>query len=358
MVYAQKDSIYVLGMHYLEQDELQKAQHEFELFEKILPSDTLNYRLAQTFFLMEEDSACESRLLRCLSNSPKYEAPYLLLSQLYDIQDNYLKAYKTLNTYIDLKPENCNGYKHKAYLYLENAGRDAFVSDLLETALFYCNDEEAVEVLLFLADNYFQLNEYQKAKNAYQELLELAPNNPEVQYDVATYFADVGRYQESLDLFVELSNETKHDSSIYFQMGFNAMALEQYEKSIEYYHVYIKYDSLDADGWYNRGLAFASNKNYKQALSDLKTAYEMDPSMDDCLFNIGLIHQNKGEYALGAKYYSDYLSKNHEDPEAMYNRGWCKYNGNDPHGACGDWRRLNQLGYKAIWKQVKTLCDE
>ena len=331
-----------------------------EVFEQILeeqPSDSAHYYVALSSYLLEDDAGALKNCGHALNINPQFEPAVLLKSTIYNDRDDFKSAAQTLTGYINAYPENCRVYLARAVLYRHQFEPTEFVSENLQTALYYCDDSTAVSVLLLLGQNYYDLEAYKQARNVYDELLELAPTDPDVQFDVATYYLDVGEYEIATDLLNTYLEKRPKDLDALFQLGYGQLAMDDLSGAVTTFNTYIRKDSLDADGWYNRGLAYAGLKEYRFALRDLSMARELAPDLWEVAYNIGLVHQNKGAYLEALPHYTTYIEHIQDDPEAFYNRGICKYYSADVNGACADWQRMLDLGATGLWKDVKQLCD-
>ena len=349
---------FILGYDCLMEDNYDCAVDHFEQSRINGYSDSVEFHLALAHYLNDNSEISIEILSTLIDSFPEHIESSLLLSEIYEEAEEYGKASRALTLFIEQNPYNCEAYVERARITLNYWELDPHVADDLESALFFCNDSIATTVLLMLGEVYFMLEEYEKARNVYEDVLEHAPQDSAVIYDVASYLSEVGEYNRAIGLFESYHKTYPKDPDVYFQIGFCYLAAEDYKKSIENFNEYIRMDSADAEAWYNRGIAYAADQQYDFAIRDLKKAYQLDNSLIEARFNLGLVYQNKGVYDQAIRAYSDYILQIDDDPEAYYNRGYSKYYSDDPHGACADWLKLREMGYKYLWKEVKTLCPD
>lgn len=355
--FAQLDSLYSNLKSFVDSSYFQSAVAYGTVKWDSNASDSASqYYVYSLYMVRSYDKAL--KIIDKIPNTHQSESWTLLKADIYDAQEDYNAARKTLVDYIDSNPDCCHAYQRLAILYLDYGGGYYNVTDAYTTALNYCSDSDAVDVLLQLGNHYYYTESYREARNVFEEVLELAPENPDVMYECGVYFSNVGKYERSNRLLESYKTKRPNDYETDYHLGYNYLAIEDYQKSVEAYTAYIRNDSADIDAWYNRGLANAANKQYDFAIRDFNHCLQLDPSFYDAIFNIGHIHQNKGEYAKGIRYFTKCISINKEDAEAYYNRGVCKYYSDDPYGACLDWSYLEKLGRKDLYKQIRALCED
>jgi tetratricopeptide (TPR) repeat protein len=144
------------------------------------------------------------------------------------------------------------------------------------------------EDYLKLAELHFELQDYSKALEDYEQAIRLNPGM------VRPWF---GRANTRLKL---IGMKASEEGDLYLfsaNTGFNAPPGEEaaMDQEFDYGEVIRDYDrviELDPGfqyAWYNRGYVKALNGNYWGAISDLTRAAELDPEFADAFYNKGLL---------------------------------------------------------------------
>lgn len=271
--------------------------------------------------------------------------------------EEYGPCSKFLNDYLADSTEVCEPYFWQAVLMLRSGGWSPDMIEGLETALLYCDDEMAVQVLLLLAEAFYEMEFFEECNLVYNDLIELAPENSEVLYNAGSFKADVGIYEEAIFLLNSYKEIDDQDPLVWAQLGYAFLGLEESDSAIEALTQSIKLDSTDYETWYNRGIANASSGNFNRAIDDFKFSLKLQKD-DATLYNLALTYQNKADWTNAIRMYTDYIIRNREDAEAYLNRGWCRYENDDKNGACADWKMLLELDRKDMYKEVKSICKD
>lgn len=280
-----------------------------------------------------------------------------LLAEAYLDAEQYGPCSKFLNQYLADSSEVCEPYFWQAVLMLRTGGWSPDMIEGLETSLLYCDDEMAKNVLLLLAETFYETEYYEECNTVYNDLIELAPNDPEVLYNAGSFKSDVGIFEEAVFLLKHYNTIDDSDPLVWAQLGYAFLGLEEADSAVKALTESIKLDSSDYEVWYNRGIAQATAGNFNQAIHDFSYSYQLKKD-DATLYNLALTHQNKAEWPQAIRYYNDYIIRNREDAEAYLNRGWCKYENNDKYGACADWKILLELNRKDMYREVKSICKD
>jgi tetratricopeptide (TPR) repeat protein len=121
--------------------------------------------------------------------------------------------------------------------------------------------------------------------------------------------------------------------------------------------------TLDAEAYFNRGLAYLQKYQYDQAISDFTKAIEIDPRSASAYNNRGLAWKNKGDYDRAIADYNKafeinlqnyiadsviddcnkLLEKNPQDAYAYRKRGLAWYNKGDYDRAIADYNKALEI---------------
>ena len=86
------------------------------------------------------------------------------------------------------------------------------------------------------------------------------------------------------------------DANYYFELGWHAFYMDDYELAISYYTKVIKLAPYYAIAYNNRGSAYYFLGNYNQAIADFNKAIELDPNYADAYFCRAYVYVDLGNY--------------------------------------------------------------
>ena len=103
-------------------------------------------------------------------------------------------------------------------------------------------------------------------------------------------------------------------------------AIQIIPKEVDYYLYYSRALKLKAlvDAEYNREKS-QSSKDYKNALSQIKIAIQIDSTHFGAMNELGIYFEGLNEYELALHYYSKAINLNSDIPTGYYNRGRIRF---------------------------------
>ena len=143
----------------------------------------------------------------------------------------------------------------------------------------------SIQDLLVLGSAYYHMKQYEEAKNVYDKILNLNPNDPYTLNNQGAIYSKLGRYDE---------------------------ALADYNRSLE-----LRPD--DPNTIYNRGLAYYKLERYDEALPDYNRSLELRPDHPNALCNRGATYSKLGRYDEALADYNHSLELESDDPTTLYN---------------------------------------
>jgi tetratricopeptide (TPR) repeat protein len=171
---------------------------------------------------------------------------------------------------------------------------------------------------------------------------------PEIYTKSITYLSDCLKYYPK-------------DHEAYFYRGLARMSLKKNSEAINDYTKAIQLNSISPfiNAYYNRAICKIELKQYKEALKDLEMVKKWDPYTKDliytffgkCNFYLGNIDEAKKNVDQAIKSYPGVYDN-------FYTRGLIKLKENDKVGACEDFNKAKQLGFKKnIDSEISAACN-
>jgi predicted O-linked N-acetylglucosamine transferase (SPINDLY family) len=232
-----------LGIIFLELEEKNKAKECFKKTIKLKPDYADAYsNLGVTYNELGETEKAKESLEYAIKLNPDYAEAYNNISSVYLKLDEITKAKESLEYAIKLKPDYAEAYNSFGILYL--------------------NQEEPKE-----------------AKKYFLEAIKIKPNSGLGYLCLASYYEKVQEYEKA-EFFFKKAIELK-ERKAKFALGNLYLNLGNHEKAEEIYGSIIKFNSQNAEVYFNRGLNFSNIGRIDLALKNFKFAEELQPNIYD-----------------------------------------------------------------------------
>jgi len=263
----------MLGTTHLEMGRYEAAHDAFRQALEIDPVSVEAYRgRARAYEAQGKLENAEETLKNAISLRPSYWAGYNSLGAFYRRQGRYDEAVEQFKIVTALTPENAWGFQNLASVYFalgrENEAVEMFEQSLdiqpdyrvysnLATYYFYKGEyataaqmyEKALEmqeldykVWGYLAESYYWVPDmrekaaphYQRAIEMAQKLLALNPNDPDVLWRLASYYARTGDRAEALSTLLHLESLQPTALEILLGMGEAYETLGERERALHW----------------------------------------------------------------------------------------------------------------------------
>jgi tetratricopeptide (TPR) repeat protein len=134
----------------------------------------------------------------------------------------------------------------------------------------------------------------------------------------------------------------KPEQDILYQKAGAAYSLNhQYAKAVEKHNYLVNKYPDNATYLYNRGYTHITNKNYTNALTDLLSAENIDPSVHhDLYFLLGVCNFNLEDLVCACEYFDKQLALNPDHKESLFLRGSCLYDFQEYYDCINDMSKV------------------
>lgn len=165
------------------------------------------------------------------------------------------------------------------------------LKDLINNKLQQKNNENILSEYLENAESYYENEEYEKAVNEWNKILEL---NPDYEID-------------------------------YFDKAYSEYCIEKYSEAIEDYTKYLSNNPKDAGAFNDRGSCKFCLRDYIGAIQDLLSAVKFDP--DNCLYigNCAEAYYANKEYEKAVKKWNKVLNLDSTHSINYFNKAYAEY---------------------------------
>lgn len=179
----------------------------------------------------------------------------------------------------------------------------------------------SVEDLGFLASAYFYSGRYQKAKNTFDKILSLKPNDLFALNNRATTHIRLGNRKEAVD---DINNAIKLFPNNWYSFYNRGIALTQqgrYKEALADYNHALKLRPNEPSVLNNRGTIYLKLKKPGKALVDFNRVLKLRPKDPYIFGNRGATYSLLDRNNEALIDYNSFLQIKPNDPEALYNRG-------------------------------------
>ena len=291
-----------LGVVQMKQDKLQDAENSFKKaleLDKDLNSVRFDY--AVLLDKSNKTALAIEQYKMFIEHYPDNVNAYINLANLYSKNSDYVSAIDTLEKARKLKPDNTFIQFELARMYQNNAE--------FNDALKYYNDVLATDKLNYIALYnkavvLSQLGQYQLADTIYNQLLkldenELSKNNVtlnDVNNDridnlikMADNYYQLAEYKKANSLYQKLLTEMPDDYRALIGLADSSLALGMNTFAKDYYEKAILIDNTNAQALSHYAQALYELKDFETADAVLDKAIECDSDDDKLYYNKALI---------------------------------------------------------------------
>ena len=162
---------------------------------------------------------------------------------------------------------------------------------------FMSNDKKlSIKTIFNLAIENQKKNNFQEAKNLYDEILKINPTLHEVYNNLGLIFFIEGKnekakhnYKKAIDIKPNFINAHQNLGSLFQKLGDNQEAKKCFKKVIEI-------DPKLVNAQYNLGLVLQKMGNNEEAKICFKKVIKINPKISEAYNNLGVAQSNTGEF--------------------------------------------------------------
>ena len=201
---------------------------------------------------------------------------------------NFEKALESFNRGLKFDEENiCLLYNKAGCLKSLHRNREADI--LLKRVIKLCDKEDKTTTTLKLkSDSLMILQDYEKAPEVLEELLEKSPEDVDALLNMAVCFNHKCKYQDALnylDRILEIDSSNFHAILLKSEM---LMSVDKFEESKKYLDMAYEMNPDFAHVWYLKGQYESEFSNYETALEYYEKALEIEPDATRYLYETGI----------------------------------------------------------------------
>lgn len=144
----------------------------------------------------------------------------------------------------------------------------------------------SIQDLLVLGSAYYYMQQYEEAKNVYDKILNLNPNDPDTLNNRGAIYSKLGRYDEALADYNRSLELRPDDPNTIYNRGLAYYKLERYDEALADYNRSLELRPAHPPVLNNRGVLYTQLERYDDALADYNRSLELSPDDPDVFFNL------------------------------------------------------------------------
>ena len=225
------------------------------------------------------------------------------------------EAIELLQANLREKEDHDLSYSYLSSLYLES-GRPGEALGVLRRGL----EKLPGNYTIFLAyiSTLLQLGRYEEVIGATDRVQSFpqAQNDPEIWNSLGAAFLGLGRFDEALDQLEKALSIDPDFPAALSNRGFALLLKARYEKNrltldraVDSFREAIAKNRSYAPAYNGLGAAYKTAGNTEAAISSWQQALQLDPGLDQVLYNLGFAYLEKGEKDRAREYLLEYKER-------------------------------------------------
>lgn len=218
------------------------------------------FRLAEIYYTYVWNYEALVQLEEIEKVDPKYPGVYLLMGKIYHRLSINDKAFEALQKEVALRPENPTAYYYLGTIYQQQNDEDSALASYQNAIKFPNIDRESVaKSFLQIGRIYKNRNDLINAQSAFKDGLKIDPESLEIISELKSTYereADIYKSQrrfdkalEAYEEIVKLEPDKPENSWIYVEIGNIYRSMELNDKAIDAYKKAAKIDPLNYDAF-------------------------------------------------------------------------------------------------------------
>lgn len=336
---------------YLDNNQAQSALEASEMALKVYPfSSEFSITKADACLELGQLDEAEETLLNNFQIDLSDVNYYLILAEIYLIQENYEKSFEILDRGMTFCKEDKDALLiHKSEVY-KDSGEFELMIPLLKEAIdlnpsnshsYYlislafslCNlsnekieyfnelidrDPFNTEVWLQLAYAYNDIKNYDKAVESYEYLIAIE-GHTDYYIDLAKLYYDTLEIEKAIDCIMEIKKTEELDIFSLSLLGMCYKELSDYKKAKKYFQEALILENDNSKLYYELANIYYLENNIKSAFPLIKKALELEPDNLDFKELYANILSESGETEISIRLYTEILEVRPEKVELYFN---------------------------------------
>lgn len=273
------DSLYQeRALLYLRLEQPEAAINDAKRAIRIDSTDVGNYlSLVDIYFSQNQTRLAKDLLLIIEQKFPRNTEALLKLAEMYWLVRQYQNGIDYVNKALRIDEHLARAYYIKGGIYRESGDTTRAISSLVT----------ATEQNTRYIDAYYDLGViYSARKNPvafqyFENVLRINPDHPDAAYGRAKLLQDLGRIDDAVTAYKELSEKSADCVRCHYNLGAIYLELmKDYQKAVDEFTETIKLEPGNPQNYFARGYSYAKLGDEESARADYRVCLKIDPAFD------------------------------------------------------------------------------
>ena len=140
-------------------------------------------------------------------------------------------------------------------------------------------------------------------------------------YAIGSLYNGLKQYEKAIEAYQQII-ELKPESKAYRILGYSYTKLKQYDSAIKAFKKSLQINPKNKKTYINRGNMYFAKKKYKKAIEDYNSSLKLDSTRSFVYSNLGLSYSWLKNYDKAIKYYDFALIKDSKDKKSYRGKGF------------------------------------
>ena len=275
------------------------------------PSYSLAYRNRGIFYWWDLSNykMALADFNKTIEVSPNDSSNYIKRGDFYYYLEEYEKALIDYTSAIQIKPSSGNFYK-RAVLRHSNEDYELAVADYLRALELDVDQKTSKNEYLLngLALSYKQLGNLDNAIIYLKKEIELSPLNSLPYRNLGDIYVELRQFDKAREIYDNLINvDSKNAQNYVVRAQFFLTDIDDYSSSISDLSKAIELEIDNSDFYFTRAQVYFKTKEYKSALNDFEKALELNPEITNSEYiyaEIAKCHAGIGDFEKALNYFN------------------------------------------------------
>ena len=241
-----------------------EIEEEFEI---------LNY-LSEIYIKTGETEKAKEMLLRMVEQEPELPNTYLVLANVYFMEDEYSEMAKVAQKAIDLDDKNALAY----YLFARAChGLKDEINSVANLTKAIALKEDFMEAYLMRAEVLIEIKQYKEAMEDVEAILGMQSEEENALLLRGKIKQATGKEEEAENDFRTVTELNPFNEHAYIDLGQLYISQKKLAEAIELFDEAIELNPNSASAYYERGRAKLLNGDKEGSSEDMKTSLQLNP---------------------------------------------------------------------------------
>lgn len=291
------------------------AQNENTFFDADIFEELLDHFMANS--MHKKAMSCVNMAMGQYPFNPTFQ---LRKSQLLVAIGKWSEAFKILHYLESSHPNDDEVLLTIANIYSLQREYDKAIL-YYERALEILEDEQVEDIVMDLALEYENANQFDKAVHILESALHKSPENEAFIYELAYCYEFLEKPEKSIEYYNQFIDANPYSFIAWYNLGNAYYKLDQFEKAIWAYDYSIIINEEFKSAYFNKANVLMAMNDYNKAIDAYRDSLYNDQPDALTFSYIGECYEKLEDYELANDFYNKSIKLSNEIAEAWFGKG-------------------------------------